>query len=195
MHLVYDENVQGDVYVQDKWPTIKYFKDWGVYQLGQYKCAVIGGAYSVDKHYRLVNNWPWFESEQLTTEEMILCTRDLTNQEVDFVFTHTCPICWEPVDLFLSTINQSTVDKSMELFLEELAQCFDWKIWCFGHYHQDRIERPCVEQFYKSTQILEDVYNELMSGTVNYWVPKSPNYFMNDPIRQKGREELDAIQE
>ena len=195
MHLVYDENVHGEVYVQDKWPTIKYFKDWGIYIIGDYKCAVVGGAYSVDKNFRLVHGWPWFESEQLTNKEMIDCIKDFTNQQVDFVFTHTCPICWEPTDLFISGIDQSKVDKSMELFLEELAQYFDWKIWCFGHYHKERYERPAVIQFYKTAQWLDDIYESYISGAEDYWRPKSPNYFMDDPIRQKGREELYALKD
>ena len=184
MKLIYDENVKGEVYIEEKYPNIKYFKDWGIYTLGKFRVAVIGGAYSVDKWYRLANNYIWFENEQLSDEEMLQCTVDLTNQKVDFVFTHTCPICWEPSDLFLNSINQSSVDKSMELFLEEVAQCFDWKIFCFGHYHADRIERPCVEQFYRDTENIDDIwlrwkkYSE--TKELDWWLDKSQNFHMTD---------------
>ena len=184
MKLVYDENVKGEVYMQDKWPNIRYFKDWGIYTIGRFKVAVIGGAYSVDKWYRLSNNYIWFKDEQLTDEEMLQCTIDLTNQKVDFVFTHTCPICWEPSDLFLNSINQSSVDKSMELFLEELAQCFDWKIFCFGHYHADRIERPYVEQFYRDTENIEELWERWKKYSetkeLDWWLDKSENFYMTD---------------
>lgn len=184
MKLVYDENVKGEVYMQDKWPNIRYFKDWGIYTIGRFKVAVIGGAYSVDKWYRLSNNYIWFKDEQLTDEEMLQCTIDLTNQKVDFVLTHTCPICWEPSDLFLNSINQSSVDKSMELFLEELAQCFDWKIFCFGHYHADRIERPYVEQFYRDTENIDELWmrweNYSKTNELDWWLEKSPNFHMTD---------------
>lgn len=186
MELVYDENVQGEVYLQKKWPKLRYFKDWGIYQFGDYKVAIIGGAYSVDKYYRLANGLRWFENEQLSTEEMIECTRDFTNQKIDLVLTHTCPVAWEPSDLFLPSVNQSTVDKSMELFLEELAQVFEWNVWCFGHYHSDRIERPHIEQLYTDMEDLDTLmerwyaYDE--DGELEWWLIKSPNYYMEDYI-------------
>ena len=185
MKLVYDEDVDGEVYMQDKWPSIRYFKDWGIYTINGFKIAVIGGAYSVDKFYRLQNGAFWNESEQLTNEEMLACTVDLTNQKVDFVFTHTCPICWEPTDLFLNSINQASVDKSMELFLEEVAQCFDWKIFFFGHFHADRIERPYVEQFYRDTENIQDTYNRWINYSktkkLDWWLDKSSNFYQETP--------------
>ena len=184
MKLIYDEDVQGEVYMQGRWPQIRYFKDWDIYTIGQFKAAVIGGAYSVDKWYRLQNNYVWFKDELLTEEEMISCTQELTNAEVDFVFTHTCPICWEPRDLFLNSIDQSQVDKSMELFLEEIAKCFNWKIFCFGHFHADRIERPYVEQFYRDTENIDDLWlrwkNYEETGELDWWLDKSPSFHMID---------------
>lgn len=181
MELIYDEDVKGEVYIQKQWPNIRYFKDWGIYTFGRFTAAVIGGAYSVDKWYRLSNNLAWFDNEQLTEEEMLQCTVDLTNQKVDFVLTHTAPICWEPTDLFLNSINQSTVDKTMELFLEEVGQCFDWRIWCFAHYHTDRLERPYVEQFYRDTENIEDVWerwhNYYHSNELDWWLDKSKNFY------------------
>lgn len=187
MELVYDENVKGEVYLQKKWPKLRYFKDWGIYQFGDYKVAIIGGAYSVDKYYRLANNLRWFENEQLSTEEMIECTRDFTNQNVDLVLTHTCPIAWEPSDLFLPSVNQSTVDKSMELFLEEVFQVFSWKIACFGHYHCDRVERPYVEQYFHDMEDITTIYKrwEKYSKTneLDWWLVKSPNFYQESYLR------------
>lgn len=186
MELTYDENVKGEVYIQKKWPKLRYFKDWGVYTLGDYKVAVVGGAYSVDKFYRLQNHFRWFADEQLDTEEMIHCTRDFTNIQVDIVLTHTCPVSWEPTDMFLRSIDQSSVDKSMELFLDELAKVFDWNVWCFGHYHADRIERPHVEQLYHDMEDINDMmtrwcnYDE--AGKLDWWLQKSPNFHQEDYI-------------
>ena len=187
MKLVYDEDVNGEVYMQDKWPTLRYFKDWGVYTINGYKIAVIGGAYSVDKYYRLQRGSFWNESELLTEEEMLQCTVDLTNQKVDFVFTHTCPICWEPYDLFLNGIDQSKVDKTMELFLEEIGQCFEWKIFCFGHYHNDRIERPYVEQFFQDTEDINIIWNRWIKYSktkeLDWWLDKSQNFYQTSFLR------------
>ena len=188
MKLVYDEDVCGDVYMEEAWPQIRYFKDWGIYTLGKYRVAVIGGAYSVDKEYRLIRGASWFEDEQLSVDEMLECTRDFMGEEVDLVLSHTCPICWEPTDLFLSMIDQSSVDKSMELFLEELAKVFRWKVWCFGHYHADRLERPRVEQFFKDLEELDtivgrwDTYKE--TGELDWWLIKSPQFYYDDEIQE-----------
>lgn len=184
MKLIYDENVKGEVYYQEEWPTIRYFKDWGLYLINNFEVAVIGGAYSVDKWYRLAYGAQWFENEQLDDEEMINCTAELTNAEVDFVLTHTCPICWEPTDLFLSGIDQNNVDKSMELFLEEVLRVFNWKVLCFGHYHSDRIERPYVEQYYKDSEDINIIMHrwEKYSKTkeLDWWLIKSPNFYQDN---------------
>jgi 3-oxoacid CoA-transferase subunit A len=184
MKLIYDENVKGEVYYQEEWSTIRYFKDWGLYLINNFEVAVIGGAYSVDKWYRLACGARWFENEQLDDEEMINCTAELINSEVDFVLTHTCPIPWMPVDLFLSGIDQSRVDKSMELFLEEIAQCIGWKIWLFGHYHADRIERPYVEQYSTDTDDLNTIWKRWQdfdkTKEIEWWLVKSPMFYSND---------------
>ena len=184
MKLVYDENVKGEVYMQDKWPKIRYFKDWGIYHINGLDIAVIGGAYSVDKQFRLEHGRGWFENEQLSIEEMIAATAELTGAEVDMVLTHTCPICWEPTDLFLGFIDQSSVDKSMELFLDEIAKCFYWKVWCFGHYHADRLERPGVEQYFKDTEELSTIWNRWKDNNqeLNWWLVKSPMYYVEDEL-------------
>ena len=49
MEEIYDENVHGMIYYEPQYPNIKYFKDFGAYQISRYKVGVIGGAYSVDK--------------------------------------------------------------------------------------------------------------------------------------------------
>ena len=48
--------------------NILFAKDGEVYSFDGYKCMVIGGAYSVDKHYRLANGWSWFSTEQPSDE-------------------------------------------------------------------------------------------------------------------------------
>ena len=188
MKLVYDEDVKGEVYMEEKWPNIRYFKDWGIYLIDGLEVAVIGGAYSVDKWFRLERGSGWFENEQLSEEEMLAATIELTGAEVDMVLTHTCPVCWEPTDLFLSGIDQSRVDKSMELFLEEIAKCFGWKVWCFGHYHADRLERPGVEQYFKDTDSLKTIwrrwqdYEQKGKDALDWWMVKSPMFYAEDEL-------------
>ena len=72
----------------------------------------------------------------------------------------------------------------MELFLEELAQCFDWTIWCFAHYHADRLERPYVEQFYRDTENIEELWERWnqysKTKELDWWLDKSQNFHMTD---------------
>ena len=165
-HLENDTNVGNMVWVEEEFPLIRFFCDGGNYIIGQHPVLVIGGAYSVDKWYRLQRAAAaghsfsgWFESEQLTGREMALIEENVLGKHFDFVFTHTCPLDWEPRDLFLGCIDQTKVDKTMELFLNQLKDTFDWNIWCFGHYHADRIERRNVEQFYYSYDNLNAIWN------------------------------------
>jgi len=130
------------VFVEINHPYIKYARDdVAVYNINGYKTLVIPGAYSADKYYRLMQHWNWFKDEQLTEEEMKRgrCLIQANDYKFDLILSHTCPISYEPSDLFLSTIDQSTVDKTMERYLGEIEYCTDYKIWVWGHFHKYRI--------------------------------------------------------
>lgn len=94
----------------------------------------------MDKWHRLRNHWPWFADEQLSEEEMQY-GRELIarEQSVDLVISHTCPLMFEPTDLFLPFIDQSQVDKTMERYLAEVEVKLGYKRWAWGHYHDDRL--------------------------------------------------------
>ena len=165
-HLVYDENVQGSVWVEDEFPNIKFFKDGGIYSINGYRTLVIGGAYSIDKWYRLggltvEENNPkktgWFNDEMLTTEEMNKIYSEVNGQHFDLILTHTCPVSNEPTDLFLNFIDQSIVDKSMEQFLEKIKNNVLWDVWLFGHYHANQIEAPGMQMFFNGYQNLKEI--------------------------------------
>lgn len=146
------------------------------------RVLTIGGAYSVDKWYRLQNNWMWFAEEQLTADEMAFAEKILAPWNYDLILSHTAPISWEPTDLFLRGIDQSKVDKTMEIWLDKFKGMTNWNIWCFGHYHADRIERPHVEQFYQEYELLDDVFARWekydTTGELDWYLPKSPNFYM-----------------
>ena len=180
MILEYDENVLGETYYQSEYPHIRYFKDFGKYQLGNYSVAVIGGAYSVDKHYRLMQGWQWFENEQLSDIEKQECLDLLVGKYYDFVFTHTCPFSWRPKDLFLGSIDQVSVDTSTEVFLETLKDQIQFGTWLFGHYHSDRIERLGVEMFFNDIENLNDIYSRGKDKDIKnvpWYLEKGPDYY------------------
>ena len=156
--IVYDEFVHGYVFEEVDFPNIKYFaNEVAEYEILGKKVLCIPGAYSVDKWYRLRNDWQWFAQEQLSEEEMIYAEKTFTGRYYDFVFSHTAPLDWEPTDLFLNCIDQSTVDKTMEIWMSEFKEKINWKVWLFAHYHADRIERPYVEQFYQGYEDLDSI--------------------------------------
>ena len=154
---VYDKEIEGNVWVEEEFPNIKYFQDGGIYTINDKRTLVIGGAYSVDKEYRLINGWQWFSTEQLNSKERKEILKKVKGQNFDLILAHTCPKSWQPTDLFLTTIDQSKVDDTMEVWLEDLVQKINWKVFCFGHYHRDRIEKPGVEQFYRLITPLDKV--------------------------------------
>lgn len=139
MPLVYNEMVQGQVYAEEPYPNILYAQDGGTYTISGKSFLTIGGAYSVDKPYRLLYKHFWNPEELLNKEEQakILSKVKSIDYTIDYVITHTCPIIWEPTFLFLKGINQKEVDKSMEHFLAIVENNIKYNNWYFGHYHAD----------------------------------------------------------
>lgn len=194
--VISDSTVHGQVYCDPRFPHLRAFLDYGFYQIDEYSCFVIGGAYSIDKYWRLLRfglteetNNPkktgWFANEQLSPEERKDCFQKAklfssTGKEVDFVLTHTCPLRFQPTDLFLYSIDQSSVDSTTEKFLDEIADVLNWKVWLFGHYHADRIECPRVEQYYNNLEDINviaerwDYYKE--TGKLPWYIVKGPNF-------------------
>lgn len=182
---IYDEDVCGEVFVDPVADCIRYLKDGGEYVFGEYSALVIGGAYSVDKYHRLARAKEqgssfsgWFEHEQLSAEAMTAITKQMRDKHYDFVFSHTCPYSWEPTDLFLGFVDQSTVDNTMEKWMDELKETFDWSVWCFGHFHADRVELPHVEMLYQEIEPLEVVAKRWIDydkgEPLPWWIPVSP---------------------
>ena len=185
--VVYDENVCGDVYVDPANENIRYFMDGGEYNINGHSVLTIGGAYSVDKYWRLQRAAAagqsfsgWFADEQLTPEEMKAIYTKVCGKEYDFVFTHTCPFSWEPTDLFLNCIDQTTVETDMEVWMDFLKDYIKFGVWCFGHFHADRVERPCVEQFYWDYEDMETIWNRWhgeKTWASEWWIEKSPIFY------------------
>ena len=185
MEKVYDNFVHGYVYMEREFPNIKYFVDEvAEYNIMDKKVLCIPGAYSVDKWYRLQNDWQWFSQEQLTEEEMKYAEERFGGEHYDIILSHTCPIGWEPRDLFLNCIDQSKVDKTMEIWMEKFKDMIGWSIWCFAHYHTDRIERPYVEQFYERVEDLDTIWERWTkyhkTHELDLWLHKSPNFYMGE---------------
>ena len=134
MEKFWDDEVNDEVYWQPEYPNIKYFIDGFEYNINGYKTLVCGGAYSVDKYWRLEKQAAgfyggWFANEQLSEEERNMIMSLVKGHSYDLILAHTCPWEWEPRDLFLSTVDQSSVDDSMERWLGELLQAVHWQVF------------------------------------------------------------------
>ena len=139
-------DIKGDFYIQEEYPNLLFCHDLDLFYINGKSFAVISGAYSVDKWYRLENGWHWFNSEQISEEDMqssidVLEFHIKNKHEktrYDYVLSHTCPTKYMPTDLFLSGIDQSKVDKRTEEFLEKVESLISYDKWFFGHFHDDR---------------------------------------------------------
>ena len=126
----------GIVYYEEEFPNILFAKDGEIYNINGKSILVIGGAYSVDKEYRLLKGWSWFKDEQPNKEIIKYIEKQITKQRhFDIVLSHTCPIKTEPRHMFLPFIDQSKVDKTTELFLQRVADWITFDNWYFGHFH------------------------------------------------------------
>lgn len=177
----------GQVFVEDEYPNLVFAKDGEIYNFDGKKTIVCGGAYSVDKWYRICrallqlsgpmidenmlekslnfvngnlkdndhkirdflddmyNIIPehakfWWPDEQPSDETKKRVEKQLENNDwnIDVVLTHTGPTKYEPVDMFLSGVNQLIVDKTTEDWFDRIENKLKYGHWYAGHYHVDR---------------------------------------------------------
>lgn len=139
----YDLQVKfgGLVYFEPLFDNILFAKDGEIYNFDGKQAVVIGGAYSVDKYYRLAKGWHWFEDEQPDNAKKQEVEDSLTQAQwkVDLVLTHTCPYKYLPTEVFLPGIDQSRVDQSTEKWLDAINNKLIYGKWYCGHYHTSKI--------------------------------------------------------
>lgn len=130
----------GTVYVEPEFPDLLFAKDGEMYEFAGKRCIVIGGAYSVDKHIRLAENWGWWPDEQPSFEIKTRVEQRLENEKwnVDIVLSHTCPMKYIPREVFLPGIDQREVDNSTEEWLDTIEDKLAYSRWYCGHYHTDK---------------------------------------------------------
>lgn len=131
----------GKVFVEDEYKNIYYAIDGETYDINNRQFFVIGGAYSVDKQYRLDNGLFWFADEQLTLGERAYI-REINkyhNYKEDIILCHTCPYNYIPLDRMSPYINQRKVDNSMELFIQGIIDRSTYNALYCGHWHINRV--------------------------------------------------------
>ena len=132
----------GIVWYEDEYPKLLFAKDGEIYTLSGLNYLVIGGAYSVDKFYRVVRGYGWWADEQPSDEIKCYVEEQIRTHTVDVVLSHTCPGKYIPTEMFLPTVDQSDVDHSTEEWIDKIEESLDYKAWFCGHWHTDkRIDR------------------------------------------------------
>lgn len=127
----------GTVFYEEEYPSILFAKDGEIFDLNGKQTVVMGGAYSIDKAIRIAYGWGWWENEQPSDEIKRYVEQQLEKSgwKVDVVLSHTTPLKYEPVEVFMSGVDQSSVDKSTEIWLDGIEDRLEYKKWYCGHYH------------------------------------------------------------
>lgn len=128
----------GTVWYEDEFPNILFAKDGEIYEIEGQRYLVLGGAYSVDKFYRLARGWRWWSDEQPSAETKARVEQKIASESVDIILSHTCPSRYIPTEMFIPSIDQSTVDHSTEEWLGEIDAKIDYKAWYCGHWHTNK---------------------------------------------------------
>ena len=128
---------EGIVYYEKEYPNLLFAKDGEIYNFNEKRVIVIGGAYSVDKIYRIQRGLNWYVDEQPSDiiKEYVENQLDKIGWKIDIVLSHTAPLKYEHTEFFLSGINQNLVDKSTEKWLDIIEDRLTYDKWYFGHYH------------------------------------------------------------
>lgn len=128
----------GMVWYEPEHPNLLFAMDGEIFTMDGLRHLVIGGAYSVDKFYRIARGWGWWPDEQPSEEIKRYVDRQAATQSIDVILSHTCPFKYEPVEAFLPSVNQDTVDDSTERWLDIIEESTEYAAWLCGHWHIDK---------------------------------------------------------
>jgi len=128
----------GKVWIQEQYPNLLFAKDGEIFELEGLKYLVIGGAYSVDKYYRLRAGYGWWNDEQPDAATKSYVEKQILTNSIDVVLSHTCPYKYMPREMFLPVVDQESVDNSTERWLDAIEERLDYKAWFCGHFHTDK---------------------------------------------------------
>lgn len=130
----------GVVYQEEKYPNLLFAKDGSCYTIDGKRIMVCGGAYTVFKEYRIQKGLPWYADEQPSEgiKRRVESVLDNLNWNVDIMLTHTCPSKAVPTEKYISGVDQSTVDKSTEDWLDRIEDRLEYQSWYCGHWHIEK---------------------------------------------------------
>lgn len=126
----------GCVYAEEQYPDLLFAKDGEVYDLNGKRVIAIGGAFSIDWMMRIPGR-SWWPDEHPSEEIKARVEEQLQrfNWKMDIVLSHTVPLSYEPVEVFIPGIDQTKIDKSTEQWLDAIERRLTYEKWYAGHYH------------------------------------------------------------
>jgi len=128
----------GAVFIEPEFPNLIFAKDGEIFNLNNNRCLVIGGAYSIDKEYRLLKDMGWWPDEQPSEEIKRRVEERLDDEkwQVDIVFSHTCP--YKYIGQIFSVIYKN-IDNSTEEWLDKIEDKLSFIRWYCGHMHVEKV--------------------------------------------------------
>ena len=100
----------GLVFFEEDYPNILFAKDGEIYDFDGRKAIAIGGAYSIDKYYRLYFRLAWFESEQPMNIQRNMLKINWKQLVGKWIMHYpTGPLKHLPYEKFLPDMDQSQV--------------------------------------------------------------------------------------
>jgi 3-oxoacid CoA-transferase subunit A len=140
--LGYSETTRygGAVCWEPAFPNLIFAKDGEIYDFAGKRCIVIGGASGRDKPYRSAKGrvcWP--DGRPSPKIRARVETRLAAESwRADVVLSHTCPLKYEPREVFEGGVRRADADKSTEMWLDALEDKLSYGRWYCGHHHTDK---------------------------------------------------------
>lgn len=151
LSMVVHPNIRGFAYIETEFPNLMFSEMYGYYTFlcntKRIDSYVLGGAYSADKYYRLEmqamghTGYRWFPDEQMTGKEMESAFESITTLNTYhpyIILSHTCPLKYIPHDMCSPLFDPSTVDTTMEQWMDKVDEAVNYDRWFCGHWHTDR---------------------------------------------------------
>lgn len=115
-------------------PSILHLMRGQVFNINGTTFFTMGGAASIDKHFRK-EGVSWWAEEMPSVEEYKAADKNLekANFKVDYILTHTAP-----TSIVNQLIPEIKPPDKLTNYLENVKETVDYKHWYFGHFHIDK---------------------------------------------------------
>lgn len=149
----FDENVQGFVWFDKKYPFIRYLIDGQIYRFDGVKCLVLGGGSNPNEDVLLVKGDKNLSLDTGYRHEENIYKR-VANKEVDLLLTY-------------SKLTEELNGKT-EQFIDIIQKNLKWKSWYIGRFGEDVDITPTIKYInedlidfaqYKVIESTDDEYN------------------------------------